>query len=791
MMLRDSVFINNLSATAITGKDAWNRPTPQPITITVSLNTNFQEASKTDNLKYSLNYAVISRNIAEFLKVNEHRNFKSLGNIGDSVADVVLDPSKGGGHHAEIVVRSTKSEIRADNIEYKLVRSTLGHFLPVSDELRVNGLKLLTIIGVFTFERVQKQFVELNLAVKVNSPAPFSIHDIIDQLIAYVESSNFKTVEALVMKIGQLVYQDFNHADSIESVYVKVAKPNAITFTDSVGVASLMTKETFSGLSPIDLASESHSSGFNLPTSVEESVIEQKEHVSYIAFGSNMGNQLQNITTALALLEEYGVKVLATSSLYISKPMYFKDQADFYNGAIKVSFSDKSPHQLLAVLKKIEYEHISRVKEFDNGPRLIDLDILLYDNISINTPDLTVPHKSMLERNFVLQPLCELLGPDSIHPVSAEPLHNHLKQLLLSKPLELLQESTDLLQVVPLPRLAENSDSLKFDQLGGNHSTLIMGIMNITPDSFSDGGQNYKLTEEDIVKRAEELVTAGANIIDIGGVSTRPGSVAPSVSEELERVLPVVRAIRASGNSKVASVVISVDTYRAEVAEEVLMAGADIINDISMGLFDSKMFDVIAKYGCPYIMNHIRGLPETMSSQTHYFSNTKEDLIEYIVHPVEGQKEVFLANPEVNNLISGISRELGLQILKAFDRGVRKWQVIIDPGIGFAKNVAQNLAIIKHASDFKTYALLANQGSPDRVSHAYVSFSSFPTLLGPSRKRFLGTICGESVDSERLLSTAASVTACIQQKADIVRVHDVQRMKTVVVTADALYRGIY
>lgn len=790
-MLRDTVFINNLSATAITGKDAWNRPTPQPITITVSLNTDFQEASKTDNLKYSLNYAVISRNISEFMKVNEHRNFKSLGNIGDSVAEVVLDPSKGGGYQAEIVVRSTKSEIRADNIEYKLVRSTLDGFRPVSDELHVNGLKLLTIIGVFTFERVQKQFVELDMAVKVSSSATFSIHDIIDKVILYVESSNFKTVEALVTKIGQLVYQDFNQTDSIESVYVKVAKPNAITFTDSVGVTSVMTKESFAGFTPIDHVSEMLLNGFNLPTSVEEAKVERKEHVSYIAFGSNMGNQLQNITTALDLLEKYDIKVLSTSSLYISKPMYFKDQADFYNGAIKVSFTDKSPHELLDILKKIEYEHISRVKEFENGPRLIDLDVLLYDNISINTQDLTVPHKSMLERTFVLQPLCELLGPDTIHPVSAEPLHHHLKQLLLSKPIELLQESADLLQVVPLPRLPDSSNALKFDQLGGNHSTLIMGIMNTTPDSFSDGGKNYMLKSDDIVRRAEQLVEAGADIIDIGGVSTRPGAVAPSTSEELERVVPVVKAIRSSSNPKVASAVLSIDTYRAEVAEEALQAGADIINDISMGLYDTGMFDVIAKYGCPYVMNHTRGLPETMSSRTRYSSNTNEDLIEYIVDPVEGQKEAFLANPEVNNLINGISRELGGQILEAFSHGVRKWQIIIDPGIGFAKNVSQNLAIIKHASDFKTYALMANHGGTDHVSHQYLSFNGFPTLLGPSRKRFLGTISGESVESERLLSTATSVTACIEQKTDIIRVHDVERMKTVAVTADALYRGIY
>ena len=137
-----------------------------------------------------------------------------------------------------------------------------------------------------------------------------------------------------------------------------------------------------------------------------------------------------NINDALKLLLNYDIIVESTSSLYISKPMYYLDQPDFFNGAIKINFMDISPHRLLEILKEIEYSHLKRVKEFDNGPRSIDLDIILYDDLTLNTEDLIIPHKSLLERTFVLQPLCEILPPDFIHPISAESIHSHLKQLL-------------------------------------------------------------------------------------------------------------------------------------------------------------------------------------------------------------------------------------------------------------------------------------------------------------------------------------------------------------------------
>lgn len=165
------MFVKEISATAITGKDAWNRPSPQPITISVSLNTDFHKASITDNLKYSVNYAVLTRHISDFIKTNEHKNFKSLGSIAEAVSQLALDEKNGGSEIAKVVVKSPKSEIRADSVEYELIRSRVD---PSSntDTYNVTKLRLLTIIGVFTFERLQKQIVDIDLKIKIKKDDP-------------------------------------------------------------------------------------------------------------------------------------------------------------------------------------------------------------------------------------------------------------------------------------------------------------------------------------------------------------------------------------------------------------------------------------------------------------------------------------------------------------------------------------------------------------------------------------------------------------------------------------------
>jgi dihydropteroate synthase len=261
-----------------------------------------------------------------------------------------------------------------------------------------------------------------------------------------------------------------------------------------------------------------------------------------------------------------------------------------------------------------------------------------------------------------------------------------------------------------------------------------MGVLNVTPDSFSDGGKFYD------VKRAVEHALAmqrdAADIIDIGAESTRPGSLEISAAEELRRLLPVLQALR--GKLKVP---ISVDTQKAAVAEIALGAGAEIINDTSGLRCDPRLAEVAAKHGAPLILMHMRGTPRTM------------------------QKGPF-ARDVVKDVVSGLRKSLAV----ARKHGVPRSQIVIDPGIGFGKSYTQN------------YELLAKL--PELAKLGY------PLMVGTSRKGFLGAMLAKhgkpASAEERIWGTAATVAASILNGAHIVRVHDVAAMKQVVMVTDAL-----
>ncbi len=257
--------------------------------------------------------------------------------------------------------------------------------------------------------------------------------------------------------------------------------------------------------------------------------------------------------------------------------------------------------------------------------------------------------------------------------------------------------------------------------------THIMGILNVTPDSFSDGGKHLGL--EQAIAHAHRMAEDGADFIDVGGESTRPGSDVVPLEEELKRVIPVVERL-----ARELSVPLSVDTYKSQVALEALNAGATVINDISGFTFDSEMPGIAASRHASVILMHIKGTPKTMQQDPTYENVTQE----------------------VFNFLEG-------QVDKARSVGIE--QLMIDPGIGFGKNLQHNLQVIRELAIFKTIGC--------------------PVLVGPSRKSFIGTILGLPVD-QRLEGTAAAVTACILNGAQIVRVHDVKEMKRVALMADAL-----
>lgn len=266
----------------------------------------------------------------------------------------------------------------------------------------------------------------------------------------------------------------------------------------------------------------------------------------------------------------------------------------------------------------------------------------------------------------------------------------------------------------------------------GGGRTLVMGVLNVTPDSFSDGGQF--LDPRRAVERARELVEEGADIVDVGGESTRPGGERVGIEEEIQRVVPVVEALAGS-----IGVPVSVDTTKAVVARAALGAGAEIVNDISALRFDAALADEAARAGAGLILMHSRGTPETL-------------------HALE----------PVADIMSEVTSSLRRSVEEAERRGVARASLAVDPGIGFGKSPEQNVELVA------------------RLGALAQSFPDFPLLVGTSRKSFIGRLLGGAHVSERLHGTMATVTAAVLYGAHIVRVHDVRAAVQTARVAEAI-----
>lgn len=262
--------------------------------------------------------------------------------------------------------------------------------------------------------------------------------------------------------------------------------------------------------------------------------------------------------------------------------------------------------------------------------------------------------------------------------------------------------------------------------------TCVMGVLNVTPDSFSDAGRYADF--DTAVARGLAMAEEGADIIDVGGESTRPGADPVPESDEMDRVVPVIKELAAK-----LDIPISIDTHKSGVARAALDAGASIINDISGMTFDSAMAPLAAKAGVPVALMHIKGKPKDMQADPAYDSLMSE--------------------------ISGYFRDKARAVISA---GVAPDKIIVDPGIGFGKTVEHNLEIIRRVAELKSLG--------------------YPILIGPSRKSFIGKILGLEAD-QRLEGTAAAIAACVAGGASLVRVHDVKEMVRVVRVADAVFRG--
>ena len=264
-----------------------------------------------------------------------------------------------------------------------------------------------------------------------------------------------------------------------------------------------------------------------------------------------------------------------------------------------------------------------------------------------------------------------------------------------------------------------------------DQKTLLMGILNVTPDSFSDGGRFFSV--EKAVEHAIQMQREGADIIDIGGESTRPGAEPTTIQQEIDRVLPVVEEL-----VKKLNIPVSVDTYKSEIASKVLDAGANMINDITALQGDKKMVNIISRYNVPVVLMHMKGNPRDMQK-----------------------------NPVYDDIIREITKFLKERAEYALFNDVKKENIIIDPGLGFGKRtgrgVEDNCEILRRLNEFKKLG--------------------YPLMVGESRKTFIGNVCGEKqplIVSERLGGSLAAAVIAVLNGADILRVHDVKETKRVV-----------
>ncbi|TPX33892.1 hypothetical protein SmJEL517_g03311 [Synchytrium microbalum] len=782
----DTIFIKDLEVRNIIGVDSWERSKRQPLRISISIYSDVKDAGTHDSLTSSINYGTVTKVVQEFSERTEYRSVEALAG---GIAKVVID--KCGAERVKVRVEKPRALLHAACAGVELVRSKSdiealdaaskgttsddgnSQQLDVTGEdlIFVNDLTVSTIIGVNAWEREEKQRVVMTLIVHL-SFQPYNIiadkvpkiHDyrtLSRLVLKHVEASKYKTVEALATAVARIGIEECH----VPKITVRVEKPSALVFASASGVEitrdrgdfGLNSDGTRPGTPGEDDADEQPTSNYIVSSSSSPAgaagVIQHAGSLSaasspslrrvdlvhevYIALGTNLGERLNNLNHALEALSKHSeIQLVDTSFLYETEPMYVTDQPRFLNMACKVRTS-LQPIPLLDVLKTIE-DQLGRLPTIRNGPRLIDLDIIYYDSIELKSERLVIPHPRIQERGFVLKPLCDIAA-EMEHPI----LYRSNKQMLaLLSHAEIPQDP--IKRILPIPSSPSSPSSPELIWYWKS-KTFIMGILNVTPDSFSDGGIDSNISNtsslESTLERAASMITQGVDIIDIGGMSTRPGSDPISLEEELARTIPVIKAIRA----RHPTTPISIDTYRSQVALAAIEAGANMVNDVSGGTLDSEMLHVVATLNVPYILMHMRGTPKTMSSMTKY---------------------------DNNDVVAAVRTDISSKVTRAIKYGIYRWNIIVDPGIGFAKDSAGNFDLIRRLPEFSTGVLV-----------------NFPVLVGPSRKGFIGVATGVTDPKLRGFGTAAACTAAIAGGCDLLRVHDVKEMKDAAQVSDRIWRS--
>jgi dihydropteroate synthase/2-amino-4-hydroxy-6-hydroxymethyldihydropteridine diphosphokinase len=413
-----------------------------------------------------------------------------------------------------------------------------------------------------------------------------------------------------------------------------------------------------------------------------------------IALGGNLpsreGAHRETLRRALPFLEAAGLKIIARSSIWLTEPVPRSNDPWYANQVIAVATS-LSPDAVLAALHKVE-ARFERERSVRDAPRTLDLDLIAYDDAIIDTEHLIVPHPRMHLRAFVLAPLLEI-APEFRHPISGDTVQTMLAH----------SDRTGICRLRDVP--------------------MIMGVVNVTPDSFSDA---TPLIQNDLaIAHALELMNQGADILDIGGESTRPGASPVSPAEEQRRIMPVLEAITAIAAAR--GRLVSVDTRHASTMAAAVKAGATMINDVS-ALGDPMSAGLLAEAKVPVVLMHMQGDPQTMQ-----------------------------VNPAYGDVVSEVAQFLDAACTRAIAAGIAPQQLWVDPGIGFGKTLAHNIALLNATHRF---------GANGRK-----------TLIGASRKGFIARIDRDGAASERLGGSIAAALAAAARGATAIRVHDVEQTR--------------
>ncbi|KAF8517981.1 Dihydropteroate synthase [Hysterangium stoloniferum] len=697
----------------------------------------------------SLDYRLISDTLLKLCRRKE--KFQGTEELAEELcraAFVAFDAIK------EIVVTIEKDRFRdgdhqEPNVGLRAERTR--HSYSGEDTVFIKGLSLEVIAGLHEWERMERTNIVVDVDLICNpwkGGGGLDLPGLVASLKKSVMDADVLGLESLAASIAQTALS-YGRQHPSKQARVKITKANAIPLSESVEVEVTRTPEYFARPPPQALAPTVSNKRVprmtHKPKSASASSLSVK-HTVVVAIGSNTGDRCANIEQALRHMEARHeiITISSTSFLYESDPMYVLDQPKFLNCAITAETTLR-PLDLLSLLKHIE-DVVGRKKSVRNGPRALDLDIIFYDTIIYDNRkssgdgsgvgELIIPHPRLTEREFVLRPLNDII-PDYVHPA--------LKTTVSTLHTALLTSNASTLRKVLLfpPPLKSEIPPVLWPL---SSQTYIMAAINATPDSFSSTNPS---TTDLAVEEGLAAVEAGANMIDVGGYSTRPGAAEVSPDEELRRVIPVIRRLREHG----ITLPISVDTFRPSVLRAAVAAGANCLNDVTALAgevenhpSDESMALAVRELGVPIIMMHSRGAHDAGKNNDY--------------------------SPQ-GGVVEGVRVELGARMTHALRCGIRRWHLIADPGFGFSKTTEGNIELLRRFEEVTASGAL----------------TGFPTLAGLSRKTFLGKVLDrETSPQEREWATGAGVAAAVQQGADIVRVHRVAEMRDITKVADKLWR---